>query len=276
VTPDLLLLRALDEDAGRPLITYYDDATGERTELSVATFANWVAKTANLLVDGLAAEPGQRAGLCLPVHWQSAVWHFACWAAGLVVVTGPSSGGGPAGPLDVVVVPMDAADAEEAGPAAAPGAAAVAAAADVVGLGLGSMGLPRADLEVPPHVTLDYDREISSYGDRFAPRPGADVGLVAVVSDGVRLSAGDLGALVLARVPRDGLEKGARVLTDRPLDGVDDILFALLGPLANGGGTVLCRRLDPSRLPERMAVEHVVAARAGHVTEPSAGADDLD
>jgi len=36
-------------DASLPLMTFYDDATGERTELSGATLANWVSKTANLL-----------------------------------------------------------------------------------------------------------------------------------------------------------------------------------------------------------------------------------
>ena len=35
--------------AARPLITFYDDATGERVELSAATTANWAAKAANLL-----------------------------------------------------------------------------------------------------------------------------------------------------------------------------------------------------------------------------------
>ena len=33
---------------GAPLLTHYGPA-GERTELSVASFANWVAKTVNLL-----------------------------------------------------------------------------------------------------------------------------------------------------------------------------------------------------------------------------------
>ena len=45
-TPADLLRSALAADPGRPLVTFYDDATGERVELSVATFANWVAKTA--------------------------------------------------------------------------------------------------------------------------------------------------------------------------------------------------------------------------------------
>ena len=58
MTPDRLLTQAVADDPARPLITFYDDSTGERVELSVVTFANWVAKTANLLVDGLGASPG--------------------------------------------------------------------------------------------------------------------------------------------------------------------------------------------------------------------------
>jgi uncharacterized protein (TIGR03089 family) len=54
-TPYDLLLAELRRDRSRPLITYYDDETGERVELSVATFDNWVAKTVGLLRDGLAA-----------------------------------------------------------------------------------------------------------------------------------------------------------------------------------------------------------------------------
>src|SRR5215210_8955354 len=90
MTPDRLLSQAVADDPARPLITFYDDSTGERVELSVLTFANWVAKTANLLVDGLGAAPGQRVSLDLPTHWQAAVWHAACWAAGLVTV--PAAG----------------------------------------------------------------------------------------------------------------------------------------------------------------------------------------
>ena len=33
-----LLSELLRADAGRPLVTFYDDATGERVELSVATY----------------------------------------------------------------------------------------------------------------------------------------------------------------------------------------------------------------------------------------------
>ena len=85
---DVLRARAA-ERATAPLVTFYDDATGERIELSGATFGNWVAKTANLLVDGLGAEPGDQVALALPPHWQTAVWLFACWSAGLVVAPVP-------------------------------------------------------------------------------------------------------------------------------------------------------------------------------------------
>ena len=46
-----VLARQLRADSSRPLITFYDDATGERVELSVTTYANWVAKVASLLVE---------------------------------------------------------------------------------------------------------------------------------------------------------------------------------------------------------------------------------
>ena len=49
-TPYDLLCNAVRLDAGRLLVTYYDDATGERVELSVATFDNWVARPRS--VDG--------------------------------------------------------------------------------------------------------------------------------------------------------------------------------------------------------------------------------
>src|SRR5262249_10238292 len=82
IVPELLKTA----DPVRPLVTFYDDATGERIELSATTFGNWVAKTANLLVDELDAEPGDRIALDLPPHWQTAVWLFAAWSAGLHVV----------------------------------------------------------------------------------------------------------------------------------------------------------------------------------------------
>jgi uncharacterized protein (TIGR03089 family) len=82
--PDLLA-RRLAGDPGQPLVTFYDDTTGERTELSVKTFANWVSKTANLYADELMLDPGDPIRIDLPPHWLGPVFLGAAWACGLVI-----------------------------------------------------------------------------------------------------------------------------------------------------------------------------------------------
>src|SRR5260370_20775383 len=77
------MLRA---DPVGPRITYYDDATGERIELSAVTLANWAAKTGNLLRDELAAGPASRVAILLPAHWQTAAVLFGVWWIGAEVV----------------------------------------------------------------------------------------------------------------------------------------------------------------------------------------------
>lgn len=80
-----VLARQLSSNPGRPLVTFYDEATGERVELSVTTYANWVAKASSLLVDEHGLERGQRLRIDLPPHWLSTVFLGAAWNAGLVV-----------------------------------------------------------------------------------------------------------------------------------------------------------------------------------------------
>jgi hypothetical protein len=81
VTPAELLGAALRRDPARPLLTWYDDATGERVELSVATAANWAAKTANFLL-----EEDIRAVRLKPAdHWLAAVVALGAWTAGAAV-----------------------------------------------------------------------------------------------------------------------------------------------------------------------------------------------
>src|SRR5688500_10788668 len=80
-----LLGRATATDPAQPLLTWYDDGTGERVELSGLTLANWVAKTANLLVDGCGLGAGDTATVLLPPHWQTAAVLLGCWTAGLSV-----------------------------------------------------------------------------------------------------------------------------------------------------------------------------------------------
>src|SRR5262245_31283291 len=100
-------------DPTRPLLTYYDDATGERAELSGATLANWVAKTANLLVDGVGAQAEEVALVRLPPHWQTAAVLLGCWSAGLIVTTVPL----PSGVSVAFLGPTDGPDDTRAAPA---------------------------------------------------------------------------------------------------------------------------------------------------------------
>src|SRR5437660_6789212 len=84
-TADRLLADALRNDPSGPFLTFYDDATGERVELSLTSLENWVAKTANLLVDELDLEPGETVVVDLPPHWQAAVIRLAVAVAGGLV-----------------------------------------------------------------------------------------------------------------------------------------------------------------------------------------------
>jgi acyl-CoA synthetase (AMP-forming)/AMP-acid ligase II len=81
-----LLAAELRRDGARPFLTWYDDATGDRVELSVATIANWAAKTANLLVDEYGVEAGDPVSLSPANHWLTTVAALGAWSAGACVV----------------------------------------------------------------------------------------------------------------------------------------------------------------------------------------------
>ena len=89
-----LLARRVRRNGADPLITYYDLDSGERTELSAVSFANWVNKTSNLLVDELLVDPGDAVQLTLaethPGHWVTLIWELACWQVGAVVSLDPA------------------------------------------------------------------------------------------------------------------------------------------------------------------------------------------
>src|SRR5436190_13204253 len=80
-----LLARRIGDDPGRPLVTFYDLESGERAELSVTTYANWVAKTASLLADEHDLERGATLRVDLPPHWLGPVFLGAAWLLGLAV-----------------------------------------------------------------------------------------------------------------------------------------------------------------------------------------------
>ncbi len=78
------LRRRLRGDGSAPLLTYYDPAQGQRTELSVRSFANWVDKTSNLFADFDVAGGVVAGGLSRthPGHWLSLILPLAAWQAG--------------------------------------------------------------------------------------------------------------------------------------------------------------------------------------------------
>ncbi|MGW1318973.1 TIGR03089 family protein [Streptomyces sp. NPDC002426] len=241
-TPADLLRSALAADPARPLVTFYDDATGERVELSVATFANWVAKTANLLQGDLAAEPGDRLALLLPAHWQSAVWLLACSSVGVVAEVQ----GDPAS-ADLVVSGPDTLD------------RARACRGERVALALRPLGgrFPQA-----PEGFADYAVEVPGQGDRFAPYAPVDPAAPALSVGGAVLT----GDQVVARAREDavelGLGPGSRLLTGRTYDTWEGLSAGLLAPLAAGGSVVLCRhldRLDANGLAKRVESERITA-----------------
>lgn len=258
--PAELLRRRLADDPSRPLVTYYDDAKGERVELSARTFDNWVAKTANFLVDGLAAEPGGRVVLALPPHWQTAVWLMACWSAGLV-----------AEPVDpATVLERDAAGAE---PLEASGPYILAAAEEVldvvladprvdgeaeevVGLSLHPLGGPLGDC--PVGVT-DYAAEVRSYGDRFAPGPEVAPGLPALDVTKTILTGAELVAAARAAAAKWELDASSRVLVDMPFTTLDGVMAGLVAPLASGASVIIQRNFDKAALDRRLTLEHVTA-----------------
>nr|WSZ96331.1 TIGR03089 family protein [Streptomyces sp. NBC_00857] len=241
-TPADLLRSALAADPARPLITFYDDATGERVELSVATFTNWVSKTANLLQGDLAAEPGDRLALLLPAHWQSAVWLLACSSVGVSV----EIGGDPA-----------AADLVVSGPDPDALAAARACGGERVALALRPLG---GRFPQPPQGFMDYAVEVPGQGDRFAPYAPVDPDAPALTIGGTELTSAQLVARAGTDAGERGLAPGSRLLSGLAYDSWEGLSAGLYAPLVAGGSVVLCRNLDglsAESLEQRVTSERV-------------------
>ncbi|KOU76268.1 acyl-CoA synthetase [Streptomyces sp. MMG1533] len=242
-TPADLLRSALAADPARPLVTFYDDATGERVELSVATFANWVAKTSNLLQGDLAAGPGDRVALLLPAHWQTAVWLLACASVGAIA----DVGGDPAA-ADVVVSGPDALE------------AARACSGERVALALRPLG---GRFPQPPAGFADYAVEVPGQGDRFVPFAPVDPEEPALIVAGREFSAAEVVERARAEATEVGLMgPGSRLLSGLPYDTWEGLNAGLYAPLATGGSVVLCRNLDQlgeEALAKRIESERVTA-----------------
>ena len=221
-------LAAVTARADQPLVTFYDDATGERAELSGATLANWVAKTANLLVDGLGLGPGSTAAVRLPPHWQTAAVLLGCWAAGLTVDLSGQHAAAVAF-VSPPVEPMPPAD-------------------EVYALALAPLGMPFRP--GPPPGTTDFIVEMRPYGDRLPP--------IATAPDQAALAEGTRHAELVAGAGAvaSPVPPAARLLID--VDAYPDPATWLVAPLVAGASVVLCRHLDAGQIDSRLATERAV------------------
>ena len=217
-------------DAARPLITYYDDATGERIELSAVTTANWAAKAANLLREECDVEPGTRIALLLPPHWQTAAVLLAAWWCGAELVTDPAT-------AEWVLCDADRLDL----------ALAVAPPGGVVALSLDAFGKGIAGL---PAGVLDFATEVRLQPDDFAPWQPLPPGAPAL--DGQSVSELLDGARAAAAAHR--MADGSRVLSTLEWSG-EGLVAGLLAPLAAGASLVQVRNPDPDRLEHKARSE---------------------
>ena len=224
-TPSTLVDPNRFDDPAAPLVTYYNDHTGERTELSARTLDNWVAKTASFGADLLDLQPGDTVRLGLSRHWLGVVWVLAALRAGWRLLD--------SGPADVVVLDE----------------ATVAAGADTDGqlVCVSTRPLARSfGADLPPRAE-DYAAEIAGCADVFHPAPphyAAEAELHALLEQAqvraLELGLGSPGDRLLIATDAVG---GARTL--------------LLGALLVRTSLVLVEGLDDARLDDVAGTEKV-------------------
>lgn len=168
-----------------PRLIWYGTG-GERVELSGKVLDNWVAKTANLLVDDLDATGDSNVLLAMPPHWRSLCWVLASWQVGATVTLQPLGFGGSKPDDDdgaPATEPAVAQTAEGTGQAdvvvtTEPDqfAADTAPPQYLVAVALGALQL-QWDGELPAD-TVDYAGEVRSHGDEYMglsePEPASD------------------------------------------------------------------------------------------------------
>ena len=219
---DALLARA----GSQPFVTYYDEASGERSELSVRSLGNWVAKTHFLLIDELGLGVGSRAYLALPAHWISVPAVLGCLTAGLEIV-------GDASTADVAFV------GPESVPPDVPDVYAVAPDSAAVGFG-----------DSVPAGAGDYVAAVRPQPDKWPT-----VRLLAGPDD--PCMDGRTRAEVVAQAQSRSLPAGARVLSTRDWGSGEDLVDTLFAPLVAGGSVVYVRNATPEIVERRAEQERV-------------------
>jgi uncharacterized protein (TIGR03089 family) len=244
-TPSDLLAAALRREPAAPLVTSYDDATGERVELSGTTLANWVAKTANLLQDEFDVGTGSTVAVALPVHWQTAAVLLGVWSCGAAVLDTAAEDDGRLDSADVVLAAQDRlAPLEEQD------------LPELMGLSLHPLGLGMTGYTGPAR---DFALEVRAHGDVFTPYAPPDPAATGLLAGGLELTLGGLAASAAELAGRLGIAAGDRLLVDERTAAEAGPVAWLLAPLAAGASLVLCRNADPAALGDRAASERVTA-----------------
>ncbi|WP_222267283.1 TIGR03089 family protein [Modestobacter marinus] len=243
--PAALLEAALRRDAASPLITFYDDVSGERTELSGTTLANWVAKTANLLQDEFDVGPGSTVAVALPVHWQTAAVLLGVWSCGAAVLDTAAEDDGRLAAVDVVLAAQDRLPALEEQDLP-----------DLMGLSLHPLGMGMAGYAGPAR---DFALEVRVHGDTFTPWQPVDPAGPGLRAGALELPLGGLASAATELAGRLGIEAGDRVLVDERAATEAGPVAWLLAPLAAGASIVLSRATQPEALLRRASAERVTA-----------------
>jgi uncharacterized protein (TIGR03089 family) len=225
-----VLADQLRRDPGRPFLTFYDHATDERVELSLTTYANWVAKVSGLLVEEGDLERGDSIRIDLPPHWLGPVFLGAAWTVGLRVTR------------------SDSPDAVVCGPQDLPMWAGRAAELPVFACSLLPLGVRFA--EPVPAGVHDVGVEVWSQPDAFTAwdPPTEDDAATDDLTQGELLEAAAGGDLL----------PGGRLLTVAdPASPPGTATFT--EPLVRSGSLVLVRNPDPARLDDVYAAERATA-----------------
>lgn len=233
------------EQVDRPLLTYYDDATGERTALTASQLGGWAARTAGLLRDGCGLGPGSRVAVLLPPHWRTAAVLLGAWSVGMAVSFRPRATAGlpvlePGGdrPYDAVfVTPERLDDWLEDVPDGVH--------RYLVGTGPGSL----ADV---PAGWLDWSVEVLRHTDT-PPDYAAVHPAAPATPDGTSYAV--WGRLARELAGQLDLRAGDRLLVDAAEH--EQPVKWLLAPLSVDASVVVCGHLDRSRLDARLDAEGI-------------------
>jgi uncharacterized protein (TIGR03089 family) len=224
------------------LLTYCDDATGERTELTAAELGGWAGRAASLLRDGCGLKSGDRAAVLLPPHWQTAAVLLGAWSIGVAVSyrAWATAGLAPPDPTpwDAVFVARSRLDSWlEAVPAGRH--------RFVLGLAAGD-----AALDEVPTGYRDFAADVRRYPDSTPAY--WEIGPAGSASpDGTTYE--EWAGLAHGYAATLGLKAGDRLLVD--IAEREQPVMWLLAPLSVGASVVLCANLDRDRINERAAAE---------------------